>query len=138
MLKTIILLSFISLVVSENTTSLSRNNKCYYKRSESDKEVIDLFAKVTGEDGTEKYVLGKCEYGLCRDWWGNEVLDYCKESVDNCKDYKEGLCRGDAGHVEDWSPWQWVAWACIIIASCCLCCSIFGGELNNRYSRINN
>lgn len=140
MLKTIILLSFISLVVSENTTiSLTRNKKCYYKRSESDKKVINLFATVrNGEKDTWEYELAECEYGLCRDWWGNEVLDYCKASKDHCEDYREGLCRGDEWKIGDWSFGQWVVWIVIIIVVYSLSYQVCVGERETGKKRVYN
>ena len=128
MLKAIILLSFISLVVSENTTEpkyQGTHGACAYKRSASDNKVLDLFVKFEGGD----WVLGQCDEDddACRDWWNNEVLDFCKESEDHCKDYTEGNCKGGLWKFGDWYFWKWLVWIVIVIVSVCLCRSLCHG-----------
>ena len=121
MLKTIILLSFISLVISENTTNTTElkyqgtHGACAYKRSASDKKVLDLFVKFEGGD----WVLGQCDENddSCRDFIGGSILEFCEQSEDNCKDYKEGTCK--TTNFEDWTG-QWVIIVSVMFVCCCL------------------
>ena len=135
MLRTIILLSFISLVVSENTTNTTEpkyqgtHGACAYKRSASDNKVLDLFIK----EG-ENWVLGQCseDDDSCRDFIGGSLFEICERSEDNCKDYKEGTCK--TANFEDWTG-QWLFVAIGILACCCYCCR--NPEEGKSYLRIN-
>lgn len=135
MLRTIILLSFISLVVSENTTNTTKpkyqgtHGACAYKRSASDNKVLDLFIK-EGED----WILGQCsdEDDSCRNWLSASILEFCERSEDNCKNYETGTCKtADIGHWEG----QWLLITIGILACCCYFCR--NPEEAKSYSRIN-
>ena len=93
MLRTIILLSFISLVVSENTTNTTEpkyqgtHGACAYKRSASDNKVLDLFIK-EGED----WVLGQCsrDEDECRNWLSASILNFVNGLKTTVKTTKQG------------------------------------------------
>lgn len=136
MLRTIILLSLLSFVMSE--MAADRGKACAYKRETSGNREVQLFVKNATSD---EWVLGYCkgEATACRDWWGNGLYKVCKEATDGCKEYKEGKCRGDEWSIDDWSVPQWIIW--FIIVLCVVGCSYCGyvscgcAESKN-YSRI--
>ena len=121
MLRTILLLSLLSFVMSEKAAE--HGEACAYKRETSGNMEVQLFVKNATSD---KWVLGYCkgETMACRDWWGNGLYKACKEDKDGCEEYKKGTCRGDEWAVGDWSPWQVVIWIIIVLST--LGCSYCG------------